>query len=182
MLSCSELPEELLLAFTSRGRLHDLPKNYFLLREGKHCGSIWIILKGLARHFYVDDKGKERNTWFAAENSITTDSAAFNGAVASAENIQLLEDSIVFEIAIQEMKLLVQSHHAFALWYIACIEKFYLSQIDERVFDLQFLDAGARYQKLLDGNPGFATRLSLGNIASYLNITQETLSRIRARR
>jgi CRP-like cAMP-binding protein len=60
------------------------------------------------------------------------------------------------------------------------VELYYISQIEDRIADLQFLDAKERYQKLLNLCPDITNRISLGNIASYLNITQETLSRIRA--
>jgi CRP-like cAMP-binding protein len=60
------------------------------------------------------------------------------------------------------------------------VELHYIAQIEDRLTDLQFLDAKQRYQKLLSLYPDITNRISLGNIASYLNITQETLSRIRS--
>ncbi|NBO61806.1 MAG: Crp/Fnr family transcriptional regulator, partial [Flavobacteriia bacterium] len=58
-------------------------------------------------------------------------------------------------------------------------ENFYVHQIEDRISDLQFLSATQRYEKLLAQYPSISQRISLGHIASYLNITQETLSRIR---
>jgi CRP-like cAMP-binding protein len=60
------------------------------------------------------------------------------------------------------------------------VELHYISQIEDRISDLQFLDAKQRYSKLLEQHPDITNRVSLGHIASYLNITQETLSRIRS--
>ena len=75
---------------------------------------------------------------------------------------------------------LLIKHHSFALWYIRLVELHYVTQIEDRVSDLQLLDAKQRYQKLLLQSPDINNRVSLKHIASYLNITQETLSRIRA--
>jgi hypothetical protein len=60
------------------------------------------------------------------------------------------------------------------------VEQHYVAQIEDRIADLQFLNAKQRYQKLLNLYPEITHRISLGNISSYLYITQETLSRIRA--
>jgi CRP-like cAMP-binding protein len=86
----------------------------------------------------------------------------------------------LYSIEHADLQALLQKHHSFAIWYIKLVEFHYVSQIEDRVADLQFLDAKQRYQKLLNQYPDITNRVSLGNIASYLNITQETLSRIRA--
>jgi CRP-like cAMP-binding protein len=91
-----------------------------------------------------------------------------------------MEDSEMYSIEYTAVQSLLKKHHSFALWYIKLVELHYVSQIEDRIADLQFLDAKQRYQKLLNLYPDITNRLSLGNIASYLNITQETLSRIRA--
>lgn len=64
------LPKEVIEELLSKLTLIELPSNSYLLREGNICKDIWLIEKGLARHFNVDNKGKERNTWFAAEESM----------------------------------------------------------------------------------------------------------------
>jgi CRP-like cAMP-binding protein len=91
-----------------------------------------------------------------------------------------MEDSELYSITYASLQTLLQKHHSFALWYIKLVEVHYVSQIEDRIADLQFLDAKQRYQKILTQQPDITNRVSLGNIASYLNITQETLSRIRA--
>jgi hypothetical protein len=58
---------------------------------------------------------------------------------------------------------------------------FGLIQLQQRFDDLHFATAAQRYRTLLDSNPSFIRRVPLGMIASYLGVTQETLSRIRAR-
>jgi CRP-like cAMP-binding protein len=158
----------------------EYPKNYFLLKPGKPCKHLWFMTKGAARYFYTNEQGKEINTWFSLDTQIITDTTSFVHQEPSQESIQLLEDSEMFAIEYDALQTLLQKHHSFALWQIKLVELHYVAQIEDRIADLQFLDAKKRYQKLINLNSGITNRVSLGNIASYLNITQETLSRIRA--
>lgn len=175
------LPTEVLEELLSKLTLLDLPSNSYLLKEGKTCENIWFVEEGLIRHFKIDEKGKERNTWFAAEGTITTEISSLINKTPSNESIQLIEDSVIYKLSCTDISKLLNKHHQFCIWYIKIIEQFYFKQIDKRINELQFLDATERYNNLLFQYPTFSQRISLGNIASYLNITQETLSRIRAK-
>ncbi|CAN1525098.1 Crp cAMP-binding proteins - catabolite gene activator and regulatory subunit of cAMP-dependent protein kinases [Spirosomataceae bacterium] len=174
------LQKEVLEEVLEHFQFLELPKNYFLLKPGKPCKHLWFMTKGAARYFYTNDQGKEMNTWFSLDTQIISDTTSFVKQEPSEESIQLIEDSEMFAIDYASLQSLIQKHHSFAIWYIKLVETNYVSQIEDRVADLQFLDAKQRYQKLLSLYPNITNRLSLGNIASYLNITQETLSRIRA--
>jgi|LakMenE01Jun11ns_1017448.scaffolds.fasta_scaffold9728939_2 CRP-like cAMP-binding protein len=158
----------------------EYPKNYFLLKPGKPCKHIWFMTKGAVRYYYTNEQGKEINTWFSMDSQVIADTSSLVKNVPSQESIQLLEDSEMYSIEYTSLQTLIQKHHAFSLWYIKLVELHYIAQIEDRLTDLQFLDAKQRYQKLLSLYPDITNRISLGNIASYLNITQETLSRIRS--
>lgn len=177
-----QLPNEVFEDFKKQLQRQELPKGYFLHTEGRICENIWFIESGLARHFWVDENGKERNIWFTTENSITTDTTSFFNKSISHENIQLIENSVVFKISAERITELQNKYHAFCLWFIKMLEKHYFNQIEQRIEELQFLDAAERYKTLLEKNPSFNQRISLGNLASYLNISQETLSRIRSKK
>ena len=174
------LPEQALKDVLEHFQHQEYPKNYFLLKPGKTCQHLWFMTKGAVRFFYTNDIGKEMNTWFSLDNQIVTDTTSFVKQEPAQESIQLMEDSEMYSIEYTALQALLQKHHSFALWYIKLVELHYVTQIEDRLSDLQFLDAKQRYQKLLNLYPEIANRISLGNIASYLNITQETLSRIRA--
>lgn len=158
----------------------EYPKNYYLLKQGKNCEHLWFMTTGAVRYFYTSEEGKETNTWLSLDQQIVTDAPSLIKQEAAQESIQLLEDSEFYAIPYRALQRLLQKHHSLALWYIKLVELHYVSQIEDRVADLQFLDAKQRYFKLLDQFPDIVRRISLGHIASYLNITQETLSRIRA--
>lgn len=174
------LPEQVLEEVLVNFQHLEYPKNYFLLKSGKPCKHLWFMTKGAARHFYTDEQGKEMNTWFSLDTQIIVDTTSFVKQEPAHESIQLIEDSEVYSIEYAALQVLLQKHHSFALWFIKLVELHYVAQIEDRIADLQFLDAKKRYQKLISLNSGITNRVSLGNIASYLNITQETLSRIRA--
>lgn len=158
----------------------EYPKNYFLLKQGRPCKHLWFLMQGAVRHFYTSEEGKESNVWFSLDTDVIADAPSFVNQTPSYESIQLLEDSELYAIDYNNLQNLLQKHHVFALWYIKLIEKYYVSLVEDRINDLQFLTAKQRYEKLLLQFPTISNRISLGHIASYLNITQETLSRIRA--
>lgn len=174
------LPQEILEDVLGHFQHIEYPKNFFLLKSGKPCNHLWFMTRGAVRYFYTNDQGKEINTWFSLDEQIITAAPSLVNQTASLESIQLIEDSELYVIEYSAVQTLLKKHHNFALWYIKLIELHYISQIEDRLSDLQFLDAKQRYQKLLSIYPDITNRVSLGNIASYLNITPETLSRIRA--
>jgi CRP-like cAMP-binding protein len=174
------LPNEILEDVLGHFKYLEFPKNHLLLQQGKTCKHLWFMTKGAARYFYTNEEGKQMNTWFSMDRQVIADTSSLVKKEPSEESIQLLEDSEMYAIEYTSLQTLIQKHHAFSLWYIKLVELYYIAQIEDRLTDLQFLDAKQRYQKLLSLYPDITNRISLGNIASYLNITQETLSRIRA--
>ncbi len=158
------------------------PKSFILLNQGQVCKHIWFMTKGAVKYYYITDEGKEVNTWFSLDVQVIADTVSIVSKQPSSESISLLEDSEFYIISYEIVQQLLHKYHAFALWFIKLLEKYYILQIEDRVTDLQFLDAKQRYQKLLEIYPDIINRVSLGNIASYLNISQETLSRIRSGR
>lgn len=174
------LSNEVLEDVLSRFEYLEYPKNYHLLKQGRHCRHIWFMTKGLVRYYYTDENGKESNVWFSIGEDVVTIAPSLANQSLSNESIQLLEDSGFFLIDYKNLQNLLQKHHSFALWHINLIEKYYINQIEYRIADLQFLNAKQRYEKLLKRYPSIINRISLGHISSFLNITQETLSRIRA--
>jgi CRP-like cAMP-binding protein len=137
------------------------------------------VQQGALRGYYTLD-GKEFTYWFAFENDFVTSFHSFITQQPSVENLQFIEGSIVWAISKDDLnKLLVQYHEIETLLRIA-YEKYYI-RLEERFVNAQFKTATERYQDLLQQTPSFLNRISLGYIASYLGISQETLSRIRSK-
>jgi CRP-like cAMP-binding protein len=156
-----------------------VPKNEYLLKEGNTCRHLYFLESGAVRGFY-NLEGKEITHWFAFENDFAASFHSFTTGQPAVENIQLLEGSILWYINKESlMKLLNQFHDIERLVRIA-YEKYYI-RLEERFINAQFKTATERYQNLLQQTPHILDRVPLGYIASYLGVSQETLSRIRSR-
>lgn len=154
-------------------------KGEFLLRQGQTIPIVFVIEKGLVRSFYKTND-REINLWFGFENmmlgSITT--LYFNKP--SIENIQFLEDTNLFYLSNEDLDQFYNTYNEANIIGRKIAEE-YCKILEERSFSLQTKSAFERYEELVYKQPEILERVSLGNIASYLGITKETLSRVRTK-
>jgi CRP-like cAMP-binding protein len=153
-------------------------KGYKLIHEGQFSDELFFILEGAAKAYYVKD-GKLITDWFAFENEFICAINSFFLFIPSPHYIELLEDSTLVMIKRNDMMNLCDKHHDIERLGRISTTKTML-QLQQRVVSLQFETAHQRYLNLLAQYPKIEQRASLGDIASFLGITQETLSRIRA--
>jgi CRP-like cAMP-binding protein len=156
-----------------------LPKNKYLVTQSEICRHLYFLEKGAVRGFYNLD-GKEITHWFGFENDFVTSFHSFITQEASVENIQLLEGSILWKISKETLSGLCNEYHEIERLLRIAYEKYYI-RLEERFVNAQFKTASERYENLLDQTPYILERVPLGCIASYLGISQETLSRIRSK-
>ena len=150
-----------------------------LITEGKVCRHLYFLQQGAVRGFY-HLQGKEITHWFAFEQDFVTSFHSFITGQAAIENIQLLEGSILWSISKERLLQLFNQHHEVERLVRIAYEKYYI-RLEERFINAQFKSASERYNDLLQHTPHIVERVPLGYIASYLGISQETLSRIRSR-
>jgi CRP/FNR family transcriptional regulator, anaerobic regulatory protein len=157
----------------------DAKKGELLIAEGKICTQLYFICKGYLRGFHYQ-KGKEITTWFGFENDIATSAYSFLSQKIANENVEAMEDSLLYGISFHDLTAIYQNYPEFN--YIGRIftEKYYFDLM-EHSLSLQFQNAHDSYLNLLSTHPQILKRASLGHIASYIGISQETLSRIRAK-
>ncbi len=180
ILKIYPISEDAKLALTTHLRRIDLPRGEYLLREGTVCRNMYFLEAGCLRGFYVLD-GKEVTRWFASENDFVTSFHSFITRTPSLESLQTLEDSVLWSISHEALYTLYDKYPDIErLGRIAC-EKYYI-RLEERYVNAQFRSATERYLQLLEQNPLFIQRIPLGYIASFLGISQETLSRIRSKK
>lgn len=151
----------------------------FLLTEGKTCRHLYFLEKGALRGYYILD-GKEITYWFGFENDFVTSFHSFITRQPAVENIQFLEGSIVWSISKEKLTSLFNQYHEIERLVRIAYEKYYI-RLEERFVGAQFKTAAERYDNLLKQSPHILERVPLGHIASYLGISQETLSRIRSK-
>ena len=153
------------------------PKGARILDEGEVCQSIYWIVKGLVRQFYFKNK-KELTEYMATENTICMSIESLFHETPSHQIIQALEPTILFEIPMRELEAAaIKSVNIQMLYRKILEESLIISQ--QRADMLRFESAQDRYQKLVKSTPQLVLRAPLVYIASYLQMTPETLSRVR---
>ncbi|WP_130735187.1 Crp/Fnr family transcriptional regulator [Flavobacterium sp. J27] len=154
------------------------PKGHIVLRANKMESSIYFIKKGIVR-IYTTTLDNEITFLFCKEGDPIISMKSYVLNEKGYEDIELLEESTLYEINAIKLQELFEKDIQIANWgrKFAEIE---LIKTEERLLAQQFKTATERYKELLKNNPEVIQRVQLGYIASYLGITQVTLSRIRA--
>ena len=156
-----------------------LPKNERLITEGTTCRHMYFLQQGALRGYYNVD-GKEVTHWFAFESDFVTSFHSFITHRPAVENIQLIEGCILWSLSREKLTALFSTHHEIERLVRIIYETYYI-RLEERYVNAHFKTASERYYDLLIRAPHMIERVPLGAIASYLGISQETLSRIRSK-
>lgn len=168
-----EVPTEQILKFMS---VIQKPKGTKLFSEGKRHSNFYFIIKGAAKSYYLKD-GKEICLWFAFENETLGSITTYNGAPSN-ESIELLEDAELICYQSDALKKLAKENLVVSNLSYKILEEYALF-LEYRLHQLLFMSSKERYENLLNAAPEVFQRVSLTDIASYLGISRETLSRIR---
>lgn len=155
-------------------------KGEIILSEGQVCDHIYFIGKGSLRGFYFHD-GKEITSWIEFENDFSSATYSFVTRKPGFENIEATENSLLYAISFDDLNRIYLKHPEFNYIGRLLTEKYYVGLM-ERTICLQYQTATERYEQLVANQPYMLQRASLGHIASYLGISQETLSRIRKKK
>ncbi|MGG7662346.1 Crp/Fnr family transcriptional regulator [Dyadobacter sp. BHUBP1] len=156
-----------------------LGKNTTLLSNGEVCNEFHFLASGLARVFYYKD-GKEVTAWFAAQGGIASAIDSLFTGSPSIYNVETLEDSEIFSLQYRKLEPVFQNFPIVERLGRLMVTSNYLL-LDERMKLYAFCTAEERYERLLQQLPDIFQRTKLAYVASYLGITQEHLSRIRAK-
>ncbi|QIP15034.1 Crp/Fnr family transcriptional regulator [Spirosoma aureum] len=154
-----------------------------LLQEGFPCKHYSFVVEGCFRLFAVDQKGTEHNLQFAAENDRPADRwiadiGSFHSGQPSGLFIEAIEPSVVLQIEKQDLYFLYTNIPKLDRIFKVIIENKYV-ELQNRVLQSISSTAQERYLTFLEQYPTLALRLPNTQIASYLGITPEFLSKIR---
>jgi len=173
------LRESSLNAFVEHSSYLEAAKGTVLISEGKRHPYFYLIIKGSAKSYYSKES-KDACTWFAFENEFIGTMSTYKG-YPSKESIELLEDSELIKFNIEKIKELMNNDLPISLLINNLIIEIAL-WYEERLYQLQFTSSKERYKTLLETTPEITQKVSLTDIASYLGVSRETLSRIRAKK
>ena len=152
-------------------------KGEIILREGDICENIYWVAKGLVRQFYYKND-KELTEYMATEDNIVMSIESLFKEQPSSQQIVALEPTVLFALPKKELEHEAVRNVNIQMLYRKILEEsLIISQVHADM--LRFESAQERYAKLVKRSPQLVLRAPLVYIASYLQMTPETLSRVR---
>jgi CRP-like cAMP-binding protein len=150
-----------------------------LLSKGQICNFEAYIIKGCVKRCYIDSNGDEVILQFAVEDWWISDMVSFTEQVPSQQFIETMEDTELLQISFQNKELLFKQVPQLERVFRLLVQRAY-SVLENRFFTGIAASAEERYLNFTKKYPGLLQRVPQYQIASYLGITPEALSRIRA--
>lgn len=152
-----------------------------ILKKGEICKHIYFIEKGILKTYFTNEDGKEAINGIAIENNFCTSISSFINQVPSEESIKTLEETKLIYINFRNFKHLTETYPVYQQIYIKILED-YLTFLTWRVESVMLMNSKQRYETLMKIYPKLFLKISNKDIAEYLAITPETLSRIKSQK
>ncbi len=152
-------------------------KHQYLVQAGMPAPHDHFVVKGLLRSFYVDDQDKTHILQFAMEDWWISDPQAYHNKVNATLHIDCLEDTQVYMLSIDNREKLYHELKKMEYFFLKKTTAGYIA-LQRRILSLMSQTAEERYRQFLDLYPTLLQRLPKTQIAAYLGISRETLSRL----
>ncbi|AKK74238.1 catabolite gene activator protein [Chryseobacterium gallinarum] len=172
------LPEENFKQFADLFQFKKIKRKEMVLKEGEYCLFEGFVQEGCFKVYYLNENGFEQTLYFAVEGWWITDLDSLINHVPCTLNIEAIEDSEVLMISKKDKEYLYET--------MPQVEKLFriMNQqssvaLQRRILSLTGKTADKRYLEFLEKYPGLEQRLTQQQVASYLGITHEFLSKIR---
>jgi len=168
------------LDLISVARLQHFKKGEIILPDGKICRHLYFMNKGLVKIFSLQGD-KEFIIRFFSESQICSVFDSFLTKTPSKFTIMALEDSLVTMISYNDMETLSSKHPTIEFFFRKLISDTSIRKT-KRIHEMLGEDSTWRYQNFIEENKHIVHRISLGDVAKFLGITQQSLSRIRSQK
>lgn len=175
----ADFEEEELDGLPDYFRETEIARDEFFVKEDEVCKKAAFIKKGLFKLFYTQD-GIERIMLFFMENQFVTDYYSFLTQTPSKRPVQAMEDSVIYTVSYNDFHRLLNSSMKWGRAGRLLAERAYVFSVQRANRIIQD-DPGTRFMTFLKEYPTLIQRVPQYMIASYLNMTPETYSRVKRR-
>lgn len=178
LLQFGNLNKQQIDLIKSKAILKSIKKDQYYHEAGKIPREIIFLTEGVMRVCYYNNKGEEITKYFIDENNFLADINSYNQEIPSTEYLQAVTDCSYFSFSKNAMKELSMTIIAWDS-IVAKITTKSLADKVNKISPMMTEDAKERYLSFFEKFPKLANRIPLSYLASYLGITQSSLSRIR---
>ena len=158
--------------------LLELKRDAYYLQAGKVSKRFGFIVAGIARVSYYNSESEDITKYFVEENNIVVDLESFNSEVPSVANVQAITNCKIVAFSKRDWQELLSTVPGWEAIVHKIILRALLQKV-ERISSIVAQDATKNYLAFLEKYPTLANRIPLAYLASYIGITQSSLSRIR---
>lgn len=152
-------------------------RKQYLLQEGNICKADYFVISGSLRQYETDNEGRENVVQFALEDWWISDLFSLYSGTPSLYNIDALEDSELLELDLPRQQQLFEAIPVMNIYWRIIMQNAFAALQRRLLFLQKPLDL--RYEDFLQHYSHFENRIAQHQIASYLGITRESMSRIR---
>lgn len=164
--------------FKSVMQFKSLKKRQFLLRSGEVARYENFVVKGLVRNYTIDKSGYEHVGMFAMEDWWVSDLYSFLTQTPGNQNIDALEDTEIIQIEKGDIERLYVEVPKFERFFRILLQNAYVAN-QQRILASISLTAEEQYLAFIRKYPSLEQRVPQHQVASYLGMSPETISRIR---
>ena len=175
------LPETMQNRINQQVITQEFKHKHLLLRPGETARRLYFIRKGFLRAYFIDKQGKECTTWFMGQGDLMISVHSFFTQNPAHEYIEVLQDCKLQSLTWNELNAFYADFKEGNLLGRIVTQKYYMLS-EERAIFLRTQTPQHRYELLLERHPQIEQQTTQNNIASYLGMSRETLSRIRRKK
>jgi CRP-like cAMP-binding protein len=154
-----------------------LRKHQFLVQEGEHVHHEYYVLKGCLKAYKLDINDREHVIQFAMEDWWITDFHAYFNRAPATLYVDCIEDSLLLSLSFSNREKLCREMHKMEHFFRMKLTTSFVA-LQQRILNSLISSTQQRYDQLIKTYPVLFQRVPKQDIASYLGVTRETLSRM----
>ena len=178
ILQFGNLNQQQMDLILTKAKEKEIKKEEYFSEAGKIAAEVGFIIDGIMRVCYYNNKGEEITKYFIDENNLVVDLESFDNNICSSAYVQAVTDCKVIVFSKADWQELLDTIVGWDTIVHKIISKALIQKVARRS-PLVSEDATTRYLSFMEMFPKGINRVPLSYLASYLGITQSSLSRIR---